>query len=88
MSDIQQNLDAGQTRGQTQAKAQQGTESVHDAARNTTARGTQSGQHCGQAQQMRDENAGFIHQTGEQMKNTPQSAVDSAKNTLGMGNKK
>merc|ERR1712137_941668 len=76
MSNIQENLKAGESQVQDTA----------NAARNKTADATQSTKES--AQQGKDQSAGFLQQTGEQVKNMAQGAVGNVKSTLGMGDKK
>ncbi|KAL0368533.1 UNVERIFIED_CONTAM: hypothetical protein Scaly_1072200 [Sesamum calycinum] len=47
-----------------------------------------AGDSQGQAQRSKEENAGLLQQTGEQMVNMAQGAIDGMKNTLGMNDKK
>ena len=89
MSSAKQDFNAGQSHGQGQAKTEEWIASTKDtanAARNKTASAAQSVEES--AQQGRDQSAGFIQQTGEQVENMAQGAVDSVKNTLGMAEKK
>ncbi|KAL2463489.1 Uncharacterized protein Fot_53145 [Forsythia ovata] len=58
------------------------TQSAHDKACDV-ANNTEA-----QAQQSKEENAGFLQQTGEQVANMAQGAIDGVKNTLGMGSEK
>jgi hypothetical protein len=96
-SNTQQNFNAGQEAcAQGQAKAEewvQSTKNTADAARNKTANAAQSASDsCQQirdsAQHDSDQSTGFFHQTGEQVMNMAQGAVDTMKNTLGVGDKK
>ncbi|XP_022848889.1 late embryogenesis abundant protein 1-like [Olea europaea var. sylvestris] len=87
MSSSQYN--AGQSRAKTQAKtedwmesAKNTAESAHDKACDAT-NSTQA-----QAQQSKEEKAGFLQQTGEQVVHMAQGAIDGVKNTLGVGDKK
>ncbi|KAJ6431738.1 hypothetical protein OIU84_019091 [Salix udensis] len=87
MSGMQQSFDAGQTKGNTQAKVEQWTDSIQDTAdaacRDRTSPGAQST--WDSAQMEKDQSAGFLQQTGEQVKHVAQDAMDSVKNTLGIG---
>ncbi|PIM98990.1 Malate dehydrogenase (decarboxylating) [Handroanthus impetiginosus] len=87
MSSAQFNV--GQGHGQAEAKTQQWidsakstAESAHDKACNAAGK-TQE-----EAQRSKEESAGFLQQTGEQMVHMAQGAIDGVKNTLGMGDKK
>ncbi|OWM84246.1 late embryogenesis abundant protein 2 [Punica granatum] len=82
MSNVQQSFNAGQTQGKTQSKA----EGMIQSAKEGTANAANSAQAT--AQRGADQSAGFMQQTGEQMKSMAQGAVDGVKNTLGMGDKK
>ncbi|KAK6772893.1 hypothetical protein RDI58_028131 [Solanum bulbocastanum] len=42
---------------------------------------------CESAHPKREQNSGFLHQTGEQMMHMAQDAVDGVKNTFGIGTK-
>ncbi|XP_073124473.1 uncharacterized protein [Henckelia pumila] len=80
---------AGQARGQAQAKTEEWVES----AKNTTSKAHDkaceaAGQTQQQAQRNKEENANFLQQTGEQVVHMAQGAIDGVKNTLGMGDKK
>merc|ERR1712137_337245 len=87
MSNLQQNLQAAQNEGQAKADEwAQSTKDTANAARDKTADATNSAKES--AQQGKDSSAGFLNQTGGQMKNMAQGAVDNVKNTLGMGDKK
>ncbi|KAL5138393.1 Late embryogenesis abundant protein 2 [Glycine soja] len=85
MSSAQQNFNAGQTQGQTQVKAEEFVQSTKETASAATDKANAAANTTGQtAQQNKDESAGFLQQTGEQVKNMAQGAVDSVKHTLGM----
>ncbi|XVE81975.1 hypothetical protein DITRI_Ditri15bG0109700 [Diplodiscus trichospermus] len=89
MSNVQQSFNAGQTQGQTQAKTEQVIQSTKDAAnaaRDKAENATQSAQES--AQQGQEQTAGFLQQTGAQVKGMAQGAVESVKNTLGMNESK
>ncbi|KAL3507443.1 hypothetical protein ACH5RR_032825 [Cinchona calisaya] len=75
MSSAQNQFKAGQTHGKTQAKTEQWVESCKDSA-NTARENTA---HAA------DQSAGFLQQTGEQVKSMAQGAIDGVKNTLGVG---
>ncbi|KAF3457486.1 hypothetical protein FNV43_RR02144 [Rhamnella rubrinervis] len=60
----------------------QSTKETANAAKDRAANATQSASQS--AEQKKDEAAGFLQQTGEQVKNMAQGAVDTVKNTLGM----
>ncbi|MCH4805160.1 hypothetical protein MLE29_10795 [Pasteurella multocida] len=81
MSSAQQNFNAGQTQERAEQRMESAKNSAsaaldkaHDAA-NTTGR---------ESEQNKQEAAGFLQQTGEQVKNMAQGAMDSVKHTLGM----
>ncbi|KAH7521889.1 late embryogenesis abundant protein D-7 [Ziziphus jujuba] len=78
MSNVQQNFNAGQSHGQAKAKTEDWIGSTKDSA--------QSAQQS--AQETKQEAAGILQQTGEQVKNMAQGAVDTVKNTLGMGDQR
>ncbi|XP_043722517.1 late embryogenesis abundant protein 1-like [Telopea speciosissima] len=84
--DSKQQFRAGESRGQGQAIAEDWLQSAKDttnAAGDKMADATQQTRDT--AQQKKDESAGFLQQKGEQMMNMAQGAVDSVKNTLGVG---
>ncbi|KAL8491148.1 hypothetical protein ACS0TY_022978 [Phlomoides rotata] len=82
-------FNAGQTKGQTQAKAEDWMESAKSTAGAAHDKACDAaGKSQGQAQRSKEENAGFLQQTGEQMANMAQGAIDGVKNTLGMNDKK
>ncbi|KAJ8530687.1 hypothetical protein K7X08_023568 [Anisodus acutangulus] len=87
MSSAQQ---AGESHGQAQAKTEQMAESAKSTAHSMVDKAenaTQSAQES--AQQNKDQqNPGFLQQTGEQVINMAQGAVDGVKNTLGIGSDK
>merc|ERR1711924_387471 len=85
MASAKQNYKSGQAHGQGQAKTEEWVQSTKDTANATkdkTASAAQSAQES--AQHGKDQSAGFLQQTGEQVKNMAQNAVDSVKNTIGM----
>lgn len=59
----------------TQAKTEQWVDSCKDTANAARDRSAQAA----------DQSAGFLQQTGEQMKSMAQGAIDGVKNTLGVG---
>ena len=86
MSNMQQNFNAGQTKGNAQAKTEEWIESAQNTAnatRDMPPNAAQSTYGC--AQQGEDQSGGFFQQTGEKVVNMAQGAVDGVKNTLGMG---
>ncbi|KAM1380688.1 hypothetical protein ACFX2I_022386 [Malus domestica] len=89
MSSMQQSFNAGQSQGQGQAKAEewmQSTQETAHEARNATADAAESAKES--AQHGKDQSAGFLQQTGEQVMNMAHGAMDSVKSTLGMNEKK
>ncbi|XP_061358905.1 late embryogenesis abundant protein 7 [Gastrolobium bilobum] len=88
MSSAQQNFNAGQTHGQTQANAEDWMQSTKDSAVAAADRAHAAANTTGQtAEQNKQEAAGFLQQTKEQVTDMAQSAVDSVKHTLGMDKK-
>ncbi|XP_059317828.1 late embryogenesis abundant protein 1-like [Lycium barbarum] len=87
MSSAQQ---AGEYHGQAQAKTEQMADSAKSTAHSMADKAenaTQSAQES--VQQNKDQNnPGFLQQTGEQVINMAQGAVDGVKNTLGIGSDK
>ncbi|KAK7290425.1 hypothetical protein RIF29_04843 [Crotalaria pallida] len=84
----QQSFNAGQTHGQTQAKAEDFIQSTKETASAAANRAHAAANTTGQtAQQNKEEAAGFLQQTGEQVKTMAQGAVDTVKHTLGMDKK-
>ncbi|XP_009777266.1 late embryogenesis abundant protein 1-like [Nicotiana tabacum] len=80
---------AGESHGQAQANTEQWVDSgksiansAVDKAENATQRASET------AEQNKDQNSGFLQQTGEQMIHMAQGAIDGVKNTLGMGSDK
>ncbi|XP_022138744.1 late embryogenesis abundant protein 1-like isoform X2 [Momordica charantia] len=96
MSNIQQSLNAGQTKGQTQARTEEWMEATKNTTHELNSSDSNSAQLSAQPhqqsnsphQQQQKEAAGFLQQTGEKMVNMAQGAVDTVKDTLGMGDKK
>ncbi|XP_004497781.1 uncharacterized protein [Cicer arietinum] len=85
MSSAQQNFSAGQSHGQTQAKAEDWVQSTKESASAAADRAHAAANTTGQtAERNKEEAAGFLQQTGEQVKNMAQGAVESVKHTLGM----
>ena len=83
------NFNAGQTKGQAQAKTEDWVESAKSTASAAHDKACDAaGKSHGQAQMKKEENAGFLQQTGEQMVNMAQGVVDGAKNALNMNDKK
>ncbi|KAK1309246.1 hypothetical protein QJS10_CPA09g01941 [Acorus calamus] len=85
MSTTQQ-FKAGEARGRGAENANQMMESVKDkaqTARDKTCDAARSTHDS--AQQGTEKATGFLQQTGEQVMNMAQGAVDSVKNTLGVG---
>ncbi|KAK2993358.1 hypothetical protein RJ640_007625 [Escallonia rubra] len=82
-------FNAGQSRGGAQAKTEDWMESAKNTA-NAAHDKAADAANCtsGQAQQHKDESAGFLQQTGEQMVHMAQGAIDGVKNTLGVGDQK
>ncbi|KAL2325959.1 hypothetical protein Fmac_025017 [Flemingia macrophylla] len=88
MSSAQQNFSAGQSQGQTQAKAENMMQSTKEIASAATEKAQSTANTTGQTvEQNKEEAAGFLHQTGEQVKSMAQGAMDSVKHTLGMDKK-
>ncbi|KAG5236442.1 late embryogenesis abundant protein [Salix suchowensis] len=90
MSGMQQSFNAGQTKGNTQAKVEQWTDTIQDTADAACRDRTSPGAHStsDSSQLDKDHSAGFLQQTGEQVKHVAQDAMDSVKNTLGVGQSK
>ncbi|KAA0031971.1 hypothetical protein IC582_010361 [Cucumis melo] len=96
MSNMQQSLNAGQTKGQTQARTEEWMEATKlgptSEPRDMSSNSAQA-QLCANSAQhsthQRDqEPTSFLQQTGEKMVHMAQGAVDTVKETLGMGDKK
>ncbi|ERN15862.1 hypothetical protein AMTRI_Chr07g76660 [Amborella trichopoda] len=86
MDHSQQLYKAGEARGHAQAKTDEWIQSAKDtanAAKDKTCDAAESARDS--AQQSKDETSNFFAQTGEQMMNMAQGAVDSVKSTLGVG---
>ncbi|XP_052206916.1 late embryogenesis abundant protein 1-like [Diospyros lotus] len=76
---------AGQTHGQARAKTEDLVQSAQSTANAASEKLADSGD---SAQQHKEEAAGFIQQTGEQVVQMAQGAIDGVKNTLGINEKK
>ncbi|KAF8402009.1 hypothetical protein HHK36_012960 [Tetracentron sinense] len=86
MADSQQMFKAGECRGTAQAKTDEWIDSAKNTAstaRDKTANAAQCTQES--AQHGKEQTAGFLQQTGEQVMNMAHGAMDSMKNTLGVG---
>ncbi|KAH6820918.1 hypothetical protein C2S53_015220 [Perilla frutescens var. hirtella] len=84
-----QSFNAGQTHGGAQASTEQFLDSAKESANKAHDKAHEAAGHSqGQAQQSKEENATFLQQTGEQVANMAQGAIDGVKNTLGMGDQK
>ncbi|XP_059653976.1 late embryogenesis abundant protein 1-like [Cornus florida] len=87
MSTAQYN--AGQARGNAQAKTEEWVQSAQNtanSAQNATNRACDNvADSRDTAQQEREQNPGFLQQTGEQVMHMAQGAIDGVKNTLGVG---
>ncbi|KAL7124188.1 hypothetical protein ABFS83_14G031200 [Erythranthe nasuta] len=82
-------FNAGQSHGQTQAKAEEWVDSAKDTAHAAHDKACDAaGKTQEQAHRSKEESAGFLQQTGEQVAHMAQGAIDGVKNTLGMGEKK
>ncbi|OIW07675.1 hypothetical protein TanjilG_07717 [Lupinus angustifolius] len=80
----QQNFNAGQAQARTENSMQYAKENASAAADRAHAAANTSGD---TAQQHKDEAAGFLQQSGEQVKSMAQGAVDTVKHTIGMDKK-
>uniref|UniRef100_A0A7N0TT82 Late embryogenesis abundant protein 1-like n=1 Tax=Kalanchoe fedtschenkoi TaxID=63787 RepID=A0A7N0TT82_KALFE len=82
MSNTQQSFSSGHNNtGQPQLKAEEWMQSTKDtanAARDNTVNDT--------AQHGKEQTAGFLQQTGDQIASMAQGAADTVKNTLGINN--
>ncbi|KAL6535164.1 hypothetical protein OROMI_026538 [Orobanche minor] len=82
-------FNAGQTHGQTQGKTEEWIESAKSTASAAHDKACDAaGKTQEETQRSKEENVGFLQQTGEQMAHMAQGAIDGVKNTLGMGDKK
>ncbi|XP_010936077.1 uncharacterized protein [Elaeis guineensis] len=83
MSSTQQTFSSGKARGEGQAKADQMLQSAKDTAHSITGGASDTRQ---SAQENTEQAAGFLQQTGEQVRQMAQGAMDAVKNATGMGN--
>ncbi|KAL3628059.1 hypothetical protein CASFOL_028161 [Castilleja foliolosa] len=82
-------FNAGQSHGQAQGKTEQWVESAKSTANQAHDKACEAaGKSQEQAHRSKDETTGFLQQTGEQVANMAQGAIDGVKNTLGMNDKK
>ncbi|KAL1330282.1 hypothetical protein HN51_047467 [Arachis hypogaea] len=81
MSSAQQNFNAGQAQAKTEANFQAAKDSASAAADRAKAAYNTTGQ---AREENKEEATGLLQQTGEQVKNMAQGAVDTVKHTLGM----
>ncbi|XP_009631440.1 late embryogenesis abundant protein 7-like [Nicotiana tomentosiformis] len=87
MASAQFNVD--QSHDQAEAKTEQWVESANSTANSSVNKIEDAIQRAREsAQQKREQNSGFLHQTGEQMMHMAQGTVDGVKNTLGIGSNK
>ncbi|XP_043705579.1 late embryogenesis abundant protein 7-like [Telopea speciosissima] len=82
MASSQQQFRAGEGHAMTEDWLQSAKDTT-TAARDNVANTAQNTMDS--AQQKKDESANFFQQTGEQMMNMAHGAVDTVKNTLGVG---
>ncbi|KAL6970636.1 hypothetical protein U1Q18_030330 [Sarracenia purpurea var. burkii] len=76
---------AGETHGQAKAKTEEWVQSAQntaDKACDKMAGSRESAEHG------KEQTAGFLQQTGEQVMHMAQGAIDGVKNTLGINEKK
>ncbi|GFY82814.1 Late embryogenesis abundant protein [Actinidia chinensis var. chinensis] len=78
-------FNAGQTKGQAQAKTEEWVQSAQNTANKACDKMADSRE---SAEHGKEEAAGFLQQTGEQVMHMAQGAIDGVKNTLGMNEKK
>ncbi|KAA8548906.1 hypothetical protein F0562_000590 [Nyssa sinensis] len=83
MSSAQHN--AAQTHGQAQAKKEDWVQSAQNTAKKACDKTADNPE---QAQRGKEQSAGFLQQTGEQVMSMAQGAIDGVKNTLGVNNEK
>ncbi|XP_057498464.1 late embryogenesis abundant protein 1-like [Actinidia eriantha] len=83
MSSAQWN--AGQAHGEAQAKTEEWVKSAQNTANKACDKMADS---RASAQHGKEQSAGFIQQTGEQVIHMAQGAIDGVKNTLGINEKK
>ncbi|GAA0174186.1 hypothetical protein LIER_27629 [Lithospermum erythrorhizon] len=79
-----QQFNAGQIRGQSQAKTEQWAESAKGTAHSAVNKAENAAQRTQQKAQQH-ESGGVMQQTGEKVAHMAQGAVDGVKNTLGIG---
>ncbi|KAH7859158.1 hypothetical protein Vadar_032320 [Vaccinium darrowii] len=79
MSSAQQK--AGQAHGQAKAKTQEWVQTAQSTANKACDKTANTKE---EAQQGKEQSAGIIQQTGEQVMNIAQGAIDGVKNTLGI----
>ncbi|XP_058201638.1 late embryogenesis abundant protein 7-like [Rhododendron vialii] len=79
MSSAQQK--AGQAQGQAKAKTQEWVQTAQSTANKACDKAADSKE---EAQQGKEQSAGIIQQTGEQVMNMAQGAIDGVKSTLGI----
>ncbi|XP_058103640.1 late embryogenesis abundant protein 1-like [Magnolia sinica] len=86
MSNSQQMFQSGEARGHAAAKTDQMTQSAKNTANTAQEKASNAAQSAKEsAQQGKESTQGFLQQTGEQVMNMAQGAVDSVKSTLGVG---
>ncbi|KAA8527839.1 hypothetical protein F0562_035292 [Nyssa sinensis] len=87
MSSAQSNAPSGQSpaqsRGQAQAKTEEWVQSAQHTANRACDKMADSKE---EAQRGKEQSAGFLQQTGEQVMNMAHGAIDGMKNTLGVNN--
>ncbi|GMN61461.1 hypothetical protein TIFTF001_030550 [Ficus carica] len=89
MSSIQQEFNTGKTQAQAQGKTEELVQSMKDTGNEGKERTAEAAQCASEsAHQGKDQAAGFLQQTGEQMRNMAQETVATVKSTLGIGEKK
>lgn len=81
MSNTQQQFNAGHARGEGAAKADQLLGSASDSLQASRSDTSQS------AEEAKEQAAGFLQQTGAQVKQMAQGAVETVKNTFGVGDR-
>nr|DAD20110.1 TPA_asm: hypothetical protein HUJ06_021573 [Nelumbo nucifera] len=83
MADSTQMFRAGETHGHAQAKTEECIQSAKDTASTACDKTENAAQSTRDSAQQQD--SGFLQQTGEKIADMAQGAVDSVKNTLGIG---
>ncbi|XP_010265033.1 PREDICTED: late embryogenesis abundant protein 1-like [Nelumbo nucifera] len=83
MADSTQMFRAGETHGHAQAKSEECIQSAKDTASTACDKTENAAQSTRDSAQQQD--SGFLQQTGEKIADMTQGAVDSVKNTLGIG---